>query len=249
MRHQAATALASTRANVDDVIGSANGVLVVLDHHQGVALLAEFVQGVQQNLVVARMQANRGLIQHIAHPLQIAAQLGGQANALGLAARQGRRATVQREVAQTHLFEKLKSALDFWHQITRNFSIATRQAQLFNPMPHLGHRQTGNVRDAPALSRRSAKAHCASRGVQACALASGTRHIGQVFDFWLGKRLLAPFVLVVLHRVVKHFAFVFAQLDARAHAIRAPAMLAVVGEQARVEFGIRGGALWACAQG
>ena len=40
LRHQAATAFAGAGANVDDVVGGANGVLVVLHHHQGVALIA-----------------------------------------------------------------------------------------------------------------------------------------------------------------------------------------------------------------
>jgi hypothetical protein len=38
LRHDAAAALARARADVDDVVGAPDGVLVVLHHHQRVAL-------------------------------------------------------------------------------------------------------------------------------------------------------------------------------------------------------------------
>ena len=103
LTHQPPAALTRARPNVNDVVGTANGVFVMLHHHQGVALLAEQMQGVQQNLVVACVQANRGLVQHIANTLQVAAQLRRQANALRLTAAQRRCATVEREVVQAHL--------------------------------------------------------------------------------------------------------------------------------------------------
>ena len=94
LRHQAPTAFASAGPYVNDVVSAADGVLVVLHHDQCVAFVAQLVQGVEQYLVVPRMQANRGLVEHIAHALQIAAQLGGQPNALRLAARQSGRTAI-----------------------------------------------------------------------------------------------------------------------------------------------------------
>ena len=74
-----------------------------------------------------------------------------------------------------------------------------------------------------------------ARGVvQARAIAVRTHLLYQVFNFWLGKTLLAAFVVVVSDRIVKHFALVFAQLNARAHTLGAPAVFAVVTKQARV---------------
>jgi hypothetical protein len=54
--------------------------------------LSPSVQGLEQDLVVARVQADGGLVQHVANALQVAAQLGRQADALGLAARERGRA-------------------------------------------------------------------------------------------------------------------------------------------------------------
>ncbi len=62
-----AAARACTGTQIDDVIGAANGVLIVLDHHQRVALGAQSIQGIQQCDVIAGVQADRGLVQHIAH--------------------------------------------------------------------------------------------------------------------------------------------------------------------------------------
>ena len=89
LRDQTATALTRTGANVDDVVGVANGFFVMLDHHQGVALVTQGFEGLEQDLVVARMQANGGFVQHIANALQLAAQLGSQTDALGFATAQG----------------------------------------------------------------------------------------------------------------------------------------------------------------
>ena len=127
LRHNPSAALAGTGADVDDVVGAAYGVFVMLDHHQRVAALAQFAQGAQQDLVVTRMQADGRLVQHIANALQIAAQLRGQPDALRLAARERGRTTVQRQVAQAHVFEKLQPALDFRHQVAGDLGVAARE--------------------------------------------------------------------------------------------------------------------------
>ena len=87
--YQSAAAFAGTWANVDDVVGVADGVFVVFHHHQRVALVAQGLQRAQQNLVVARVQANGRLVQHVTHALQIAAKLRGQADARAFAVAQG----------------------------------------------------------------------------------------------------------------------------------------------------------------
>ena len=62
LRYQAAAAFSCAGANVDDVVCAANGVFVVLYHHQRVAFVAQLVQCVQQYLVVACVQANGGFV-------------------------------------------------------------------------------------------------------------------------------------------------------------------------------------------
>ncbi len=90
------TAHTRARPQVDDVIGAADGVFVMLHHHQGVAILREPGQRVEQHLVVARMQANGGLVEHVTHALQVRAELRRKPDALRFAARQRGRGAVQR---------------------------------------------------------------------------------------------------------------------------------------------------------
>ena len=63
-------------------------------------LLRELRQRVEQDLVVARMQADGRLVEHVAHALQVGAELRREADALRLAARQRRRGAVEREIAE-----------------------------------------------------------------------------------------------------------------------------------------------------
>ena len=63
--HDAAAMLAGAESHVDDVIGDRDHVGVVFDHDHGVALIAQLPQDVDQPLVVARVQADRRLVQHV----------------------------------------------------------------------------------------------------------------------------------------------------------------------------------------
>jgi len=247
--HHAPAALTGAGADVDDVVGAADGVFVVLHHHQGVAALAELVQGIEQQGVVTRVQADGGFVQHVAHALQVAAQLRGQADALGFAAAEGGRAPVEGEVAQAHVFQKAQAVFDFGQQVAGNVGLAWGQAgvlaQALHPAAHVGHREAGHVSDG-----QPGKAHRPGLGVEAGAVAGGTGLVvAQVVQFGFGKALFAAFLVVVAHRIVQHPALFAGQGQAGAHAVGAPAVFAVVREQARVQLGVAGGANGAGAGG
>ena len=57
---------AAAGAEVDDVVGAADGVLVVLDHQQRVAAAAR-ASSVSSSMVVARVQADGRLVEDAAH--------------------------------------------------------------------------------------------------------------------------------------------------------------------------------------
>jgi hypothetical protein len=78
LRDDLAAALAGAGTEVDDVVRAADRVLVVLDHHQRVAFRFELLQYVEQDLVVAVVQADGRLVEDVAHASQIASQLGSQ---------------------------------------------------------------------------------------------------------------------------------------------------------------------------
>ena len=97
---------------VDQPIGPAHDRLVVLDDHHRVAAGLQVAQGVDQPLVVAGMQADRRLVEHVADADQAGAQPGGQADALQLAAAEGAGRPIQREVAQAHAVEEFQPGGD-----------------------------------------------------------------------------------------------------------------------------------------
>ena len=241
LSHQSTTALAGAGADVDDVLGVTYRVLVVLHHHQRVALVAQALQSTEQNLVVARMQADGRLVQYVADTLQVAAQLRCQPDALRLTAAERGRTPVQRQIAQANLFQKFQPTLDFRNQIARDVGLALAQPpfnlQRCDPLPDVGHAQAGNLGNANAI-----EAHGASRGIEPCALAGRTGRIEQILHLGLGEGLLPALVVVVAHRIVEDLALFFAQLDTGTDAVRTPAVLAVVGEQTRIELGVTGAA-------
>ena len=176
MRDERAAALAGARADVDDVVGSADRVFIVFHHHQRVALVAQLAQRVQQDLVVAWMQADGRLVQHVAHALQVAAELRGQADALRFAARQARRRAIQAQVAQADLFQERQAAVNLGHHIAGDVGIPAGQIQALDPAAGLADRPLRNVDDGLV-----GKGDGACRRVQARAVAVRAGQVGHAF--------------------------------------------------------------------
>ena len=105
-----AAVLAGAGADVDDPVGGADRVLVVLDDDQGVAQVAQPDQGLDQPVVVALVQADGRLVEDVEHADQAGADLGGQPDALGLAAGQRARRAVEREVVQADVEQEAAAA-------------------------------------------------------------------------------------------------------------------------------------------
>src|SRR5256885_14615236 len=79
------------------VVGGADRLFVVLDDEHGVPEVAQLAQRLEQPGVVALMQADGGLVEDVEHADQAAADLGREADALRLAARQGLRGAARSE--------------------------------------------------------------------------------------------------------------------------------------------------------
>jgi hypothetical protein len=70
-----AAVLAGAGAHVDHVVGHADGVFVVLDDDHRVADVAQAAQGFEQAVVVALVQADGGLVEHVHHAGEAGADL------------------------------------------------------------------------------------------------------------------------------------------------------------------------------
>src|SRR5205814_6455765 len=93
-----AAMLSRARADVDDPIGGADGLLVVLHHEDGVADVAHAEERADEPRVVALVKADRGLVENVQDAHQARADLRREADALRLAARERRRGAVHGQV-------------------------------------------------------------------------------------------------------------------------------------------------------
>src|SRR5262249_6036519 len=85
-RDQLAALDPGARAEVDDEVRALDGRLVVLDDGHRVPAATELLQRVEEHRVVARMEADRRLVEDVADAAQVRAELGGEPDALRLAA-------------------------------------------------------------------------------------------------------------------------------------------------------------------
>src|SRR3569833_2411582 len=88
LSYHAAAVHAGAGSHVNHIIGGTDRVLVVFDHDHGVAEAAQVFERVEQALIVALVQADRRLVEHVHHADQAGADLARKTNALRLAARQ-----------------------------------------------------------------------------------------------------------------------------------------------------------------
>src|SRR6185437_5281710 len=84
-RYQMPAGLAGARAEVNYVIGTANRLLVMLNNQDGISQIAQSFQSGKQTIVIARMQADGRLVEHVEHAPEARSDLRGQPNALRLA--------------------------------------------------------------------------------------------------------------------------------------------------------------------
>ena len=101
------------RSQVDDVIGGANRLLIVLHHEHCIAQIAQTSESVQEAGVVPRMQSHGRLIQDIEDTHQSAADLSRQPNPLRLAGRERRRRPTQGEIVESNITQEPQPITDF----------------------------------------------------------------------------------------------------------------------------------------
>ena len=117
---------AGAGADVEHVIGGADGVLVVLDHDHGVAEVAQALEGFEQARVVALVQADRGLVEHVEHAGEAGADLRGEPNALALAAGQRAGGARQRQIIEADVDQEFQPLADFLEHAHADFVLLAR---------------------------------------------------------------------------------------------------------------------------
>ena len=110
----------------------------MLDDEDRVAVVPQLSQDLEEPGRLLRMKADRGLVEDIENAAEPASGLGGQPDALGLAARKGRGLAVERQVAESQAQEKV-----------RPFQDGVAEGRAGGPFPAARIRSPGRNRRAP----------------------------------------------------------------------------------------------------
>ena len=136
-------------ADVDDVIRLADGVLVVLDDDDGVADVAEVPERGEQARVVALVEADGRLVQHVEHAGEAGADLRGEADALALAAGQRAGGAGEREVIEPDIDQEIQPLADLLQDADGDLVLllGQRLGQVGEPGHRLADGEVGDLGD------------------------------------------------------------------------------------------------------
>ena len=187
--HQFSAEAAGAGTEIDDVIGALDGFGVVLHHEHGIAHVAQVGEGFEQAIVVAGMQADGRLVEHVEHAAQFGTDLGGQTDALRLAAGEGGGGAVDAEIVEADGGEKFEAAADFVDDAPGDLLLAIGEFPIAHRHEGARNRQAGEFADGEILH-----AHGEAGGTKALAVAGGAlggRHvIGEPLAIGFGGRLV-----------------------------------------------------------
>ena len=144
---------AGAGADVDHVVGGEDRVLVVLDDDHRVADVAQPLQRLEQPRIVALVQPDRGLVEHVEHAGQPRADLRRQPDALALAARQRARVARQRQVVEPDVVEEAEPLADLLEDALADLVLRRRQLrrQLLEPLRRGADRFLADLADVEAV--------------------------------------------------------------------------------------------------
>ena len=138
------------RAEVDHVIGGLDRVLVVLDDEDRIAEVAEPLEGADKPLIVALMEADARLVEHVHHPAQLRSELRRQADPLGLAAAQGRPCSVEGQVVEADVDQELEAVVDLPHRPLSDRLLRAPELQAAEVLGRVADVLAGHLVDAEA---------------------------------------------------------------------------------------------------
>ena len=150
LRDDPAAVLAGARPQVDEVVGAAHRLLVVLDHDHRVAEVAQPLQRGDQLGVVALVQPDRGLVEDVEHAHQRGADLRRQPDALRLAARERGGGAVHRQVADADVLQELQSLDDLAQDQPGDVPVGFRELDVLQPLQRPARRERAEVLDPRA---------------------------------------------------------------------------------------------------
>ena len=170
-----AAVFAGAGTDVDDVVGDADGLLVVFDDQHGVAQTPEALERVDEALVVALVQTDRGLVEDVQHADETRSDLGGEADALGFTTRQRAGRAAERQVVEPHVEQEAHAGVDLLQDLLGDHEIAVAQLETGEARCGLADRHGADLGDVVAVDGDGQR-----EGPQAGAVARRARHLAHV---------------------------------------------------------------------
>ena len=168
---------AGAGADIDHVIGGADRVLVVLDHDHRVAEVAQPLQRLQEPGIVALMQADRGLVEHVEDAGEAGADLRGEPDALALAAGERAGGAREREIFEADIDQEFQPRADLLEDAPGDLVLlgGEKRRQLGEPARRGLDRHLRDFADM-----RAADLHAQRLGLEPIAVAGRARHVGEI---------------------------------------------------------------------
>ena len=151
--HDLAAVLPRSWPDVDDVVGGADGLLVVFHDDDRVADVPQPDQGVDQLAVVALVEPDGRLVQDVQDPDQPAAYLGGQPDALRFPTGQGAGVAVEGKVVEAHVHQELQPRLHFFEHPVGDQMVPLGKREALRPFRRVADRQVAQLEYAPPSDR------------------------------------------------------------------------------------------------
>jgi hypothetical protein len=120
----------------------------VFHHDHAVPQVAQPPQGGDQAQVVALVQSDRWLVQHVHDPGQLRAELRRQTNALRLTARQRRRGAIEGQVLQPHVQQEPQPRVHLLEDLAGDLGPRPGQPQALEVRVRRRHRHRGDLDEA-----------------------------------------------------------------------------------------------------
>ena len=113
-----AAEFAGAGAEVEEMVGGADDVGVVLDDEDGVAEVAEVLHDADELGGVAGVEADAGLVEDVERADEARAERGGELDALGFAAGERGAEAVEGEVVEADLVEEVDALADLFEDLS-----------------------------------------------------------------------------------------------------------------------------------
>ena len=201
--------LSGARTHVDEVVGLAHRLFVVLDDDHGVAEIAQLPQRREETRVVALVESDRRLVEDVEHAHQAGSDLRRQSNALRLAARERLRRAAEREIVEADVDEEAQPLAHFLEDRPRDVLVETRTTVLahghaIEELERFGDRELGDLADVQPVHR-----HRERLRLEPAAVTDGARRLDhellELLAHAVGRRLVVAALHVREHPFPRAF--------------------------------------------